>query len=567
MTIYVVYDLPVKIYNPDDMYLRLALSPFVRTASYVGLVNDTSLEFLYIVQSGDTSAVLDLVDSSSFELEGALIYRLSNSNTTLADSVVPVGTTTGSLALQKSININTASPLLLTMEVLNSAGTYTAGDNIDIKLTFDTDIFILDSPRLWLENSQKSLDAYVRTAPANPDFTHARAEPGKVAQLEFSFQVNYALWSGQTIEIYLPGLKGGIDGSSTPVTMYVGGGNSSEIGTATWTPSSQQLNVTLSSAIPSKTKLVFVIEGRNGLVLPSTGVLGASNSLSFDLDSHITRNFTQGLGFTNVDSVGLFNASVAISPSVAGADTELYITWTSPRPLEVGDWIELYLPNFGSPSGGIVVDQMRGEFNLTWNVFTKQLRLTTISPINRLMNSVNVTLTSPSTGLDAGDVLITTNFSSSGSVVNLEPPYMTKVCAFTDTTLEFINKTADSMSDWEFVFTLGPTAISGVSTVLLKLSSYDTTIVTNTERDLSSYLSGASSSDWTVVGKADLITFTYVGSSADGAQTLYMSSEAGYTVPRDGIISGDTFSVKMESSFAFKVCIRMTLHSLDPPYL
>lgn len=176
--LWIVYDLPVKIYNPSDLTLRMSIIPFERTGTFVQLINDTTIEFLYTVDDGDTQSTLDLIDSASLVLANGIVYRKANSNSTVANTTVPTGDEAGSLPLNKALVINTASPLLLDLELVTSAGTYTAGDNIDIKLTFDNAISVIDDPRLWLANTPTSLNSVVRSAPAEQTFTHARAEPG-----------------------------------------------------------------------------------------------------------------------------------------------------------------------------------------------------------------------------------------------------------------------------------------------------------------------------------------------------------------------------------------------------
>jgi hypothetical protein len=561
VTIYIVYDLPVKIYNPSSLTLRLAVSPFERTGIYQTLINDTTLSFLYTVDSGDTKSLLDLIDSDSLVLgtsPAAVIYRKANSNTTLANITVPILEETGSLPLNKKLTINTANPLLLDIEVLNSIGTYTAGDSIDLKLTFDNAISVTGQPRVWLNNNQTSLNTYVRSAPASQTFTHARAEPGRVAQYIFSFRLNWALSNSDTISVTIPGtFMVGVSGTQS---LSVSGGNQSLISSATYTDSSETFVFTLNNNLNVGERLTFSVDGLNSIRVPAIGILEANNMVRYSIgsSSSVTTSFTSNYAFEALNSVGMYNTSLAITPSVAGVKAELYFTWQTPEILLVGDTIEIECKGFTAPFVGMEIIQKRFEYDVLWNSYTERLIINVTTPVGRLQNSVNVTLMTPITGIDHDTIALYTNSSSNGDIIALTPPYLTRVCAVQNAKLKYTTATVGSASAIEFTFSVGPTSVKNLTQVEFKLPTYDSTIAGTNERTLDTYLSGNASAYFTAKSTANSIFFTYNGAEYSGEIfSLTISSSAGFPVPTQGIRVNSTDSTydndKISDSFGIKI--------------
>lgn len=106
-----------------------------RAAIYSGGSGTNTLSFQYAVQSGDSSADLDVTSSAALALNGGTILDAAGNNATL---ILPLPGQTGSLAANAALVIDTVSPAVaaagLTSPTAN--GTYGAGSVITIQVPF-----------------------------------------------------------------------------------------------------------------------------------------------------------------------------------------------------------------------------------------------------------------------------------------------------------------------------------------------------------------------------------------------------------------------------------------------
>ena len=174
--IYVTFDFPVKVYGGTNIFLVLSTGEVInpvlhnRHAYYVRSYNSTTLIFNYVVQQGDTSPRLDVLNSNSLVLNGGYIYLDNGSNVTTASLTLPSPGSIGSLSATKSIIIDTQAPIILDIQVVSPNGTYTAGDDIFIDIVYSNRIAVYGSPVLWLDNNVNSLNATIIDAPAFPHY-------------------------------------------------------------------------------------------------------------------------------------------------------------------------------------------------------------------------------------------------------------------------------------------------------------------------------------------------------------------------------------------------------------
>jgi len=152
--------------------------------------------FLYTVQQFDASVDLNYKSPSSLVLNGAIIYRNTYLNDTVANITLPYVTDQSSLASQKNIIINTQPSLIIAMQVISPPGTYTVGDTIDFSLTYNTPVIVTGTPIFWLNNTATALNAYVETVPSDPVFTFYRSKPDSATQIVIGLTLNWALQYG-----------------------------------------------------------------------------------------------------------------------------------------------------------------------------------------------------------------------------------------------------------------------------------------------------------------------------------------------------------------------------------
>ena len=132
ITIYVNFDLPIRVYGGSNIIINLDTGTFVRQATFVEQSSANSIALAYTVLAFDTSGALDYIGTDSLVLNGGIIYRDALTNETLASITLPTPTSDASLSKMNSITVNTQSPVVISITATSAIGTYTAGEYIDI---------------------------------------------------------------------------------------------------------------------------------------------------------------------------------------------------------------------------------------------------------------------------------------------------------------------------------------------------------------------------------------------------------------------------------------------------
>ena len=114
INIYVQYDEEVVVTGTPQLTLETGTTD--RTINYVDRSVST-LRFVYVVQSGDESADLDVTSSSALSLNSGTIKDLAGNN---ASITVQHGATSGSLSLNKDIVINASVPSVTTSDATST---------------------------------------------------------------------------------------------------------------------------------------------------------------------------------------------------------------------------------------------------------------------------------------------------------------------------------------------------------------------------------------------------------------------------------------------------------------
>lgn len=109
-----------------------------RYATYNGTgSNSNTLEFLYTVQSGDDNPHLDYVATNSLGLNGAQIKDIAGNIATLT---LPAPGAAGSLSANNMVNVDGVIPTITNVTSDKANGTYGAGSEITIQVTFSEDV-------------------------------------------------------------------------------------------------------------------------------------------------------------------------------------------------------------------------------------------------------------------------------------------------------------------------------------------------------------------------------------------------------------------------------------------
>lgn len=116
-------------------------------ASYVSGSGTSTLRFDYVVAPGDTSSLLDYVDTAALSAgTGAIADAAGN----MATHTLP-GTGTGSsLAGSVAVAIDTAAPTVIRVDAVSPNGTYYLGKTISISVTVSDPVYVSGSPYLSL---------------------------------------------------------------------------------------------------------------------------------------------------------------------------------------------------------------------------------------------------------------------------------------------------------------------------------------------------------------------------------------------------------------------------------
>jgi len=118
-----------------------------RTVNYSSGSGGTTLTFTYTVQAGDTSSDLDYVATTSLAA-GTSIRDAAGNDATL--TLASPGAA-NSLGANKAIVIDNTGPTVSSVNSPTAAGTYKAGDTIDVVVNFNETVTVVGTPTIVLE--------------------------------------------------------------------------------------------------------------------------------------------------------------------------------------------------------------------------------------------------------------------------------------------------------------------------------------------------------------------------------------------------------------------------------
>jgi hypothetical protein len=128
--------------------LTLETGSVDRAASYTSGSGTSSLTFTYTVQSGDTTADLDYINTTALVKSGGSTIRGNGSDSTLT---LPTPGTTDSLGNNKAIVIDGVVPRVTSVNSTTPNGTYKEGDIVSVQVNFGEAVTVTGTPQLTLE--------------------------------------------------------------------------------------------------------------------------------------------------------------------------------------------------------------------------------------------------------------------------------------------------------------------------------------------------------------------------------------------------------------------------------
>eukprot|EP01032_Pedospumella_encystans_P013718 gene13718-15774_t len=564
VSIYVVYDLPVKVYGTDAFQLQLSTGAFDRLIPFVALLNPTTMQFEYTVQQGDTSDALDVTGPNALSLNGGFIYRDTSTNETLANTTLPAPGTPGSLSVTKNIVISTLSPQIVDVRIVSRTGVYTGGDMVDFQVTYSNPIAVVGHPRLLIANEPVTMDVSIRTAPFHPQVSYTRAQPSSVLQAIFTVSVNWDLASGDELLINLPDFSiqdpsGGANANRTLDvigSVALSGSSGAEVlaVSALWLGDRYIVLLTVEETVPRSSLMTFTVQGRSGLMAPAAGVQPAVAGIEFGIRSpqQVASYLTTGLPLSYVSAIGFKSLSLTISPPAHAAPVSVVWAFSVPEPLVKGDTLSLYLPGF-------LVNNTYLEpwdenvfialpyFNLTWYPNASEFRAIVTTSTAVLAHSLSlsqyVTLTLPRAGVSTSTVTLSADMTNNGVFRHVFVSEVTKVCALTHPSsptslpeVEYLTKLAGAKSAVRFAWAAGPTAMAVGDSVVFVLPAFDPTLGSTSRSILPRYVDGVYSGLFDVSVQQATVTFTAIDEiPVELFVELVLSPEAGLIVPATGI--------------------------------
>lgn len=566
----IVFDLPVKVFGSEQFTLLLSTGAIDRNVPFARFISGgTTLEFLYIVQEGDTSIALDYVSSTSLQLNGGSIYKNTRTNETIANSTLPYPGGIGSLSVNKQLVINTLSPQIVSIQSISPADIYTAGDFIDFEVVYASKIRIEGTPRLLIKNNPAQISASIRTAPFSPMVTYASVKPGADTQVLLTLGFNWYLSPGDQISFQLPGfyvLDGPFSNSSSKhrtlhLVVDINGMDYSNDFSGTWDGSTETVSLTMQVGVPRDAILSIIIVGRSGLFNPLNGVFSQSLKVDLSVNSPnaVIPSVTKNYQITSITSIGFSSLQLSILPLNPGASVDqssLMITF--PEPLVGGDFIIVYLiPLTVNHHNQSFVDIIYGEYSLSWNSSSSELTIEVVtSPTQQSLTlplSNYLQLQVPIGGLWDDSIQVSAHMQKNGDITLLPVPLTTPICSLSqpDTnilpTVKYLSYLPGHPSIVTFGWQNGPVPLAIRDSVVFRLPD-STYPIPGTYSVSSEIVSGPSKALFQVEITGPIVTLIAVESiPAFALISIELSQDAGIVIPSSGIsplIDLFTFLVK-----------------------
>jgi hypothetical protein len=581
LAIHIVYDLPVRVEGGDSLSIQLSTGKYDRRTVFLGVSADShTLVFLYTVGQFDVSPDLDALSYSAFTMgSGGAVFRRTLTNETIANTTLPRSGAAGSLSANKDLVINTDAPQIITILPVSRTGVYTAGDNLDFEVTYESAVTASGSPRLLIQNVPRQLDATIVTAPYLPTNSYLRPLVAESCQIRLSFAANWALSAGDVVVVKLPQfqiLEGSIaDSVAVNRTMRLSdvmiAGEAVDVSSVTglWNQNVSSLYLTVAIDIDESATLELTVDGKNSIYAPAIGVSAAvSASASYDsspsysvVSSAVSSAFTADYTFGSIGVIGFTSLEFTVSPPAHDYLVKLTLDFTVPDILQVNDTITLHMPGFTStvasfadmyaadtPYFGIVWDRNSSDFTITVSMNTSLLTHSVV-----LTSYVPFEL--PTIGVTPDSITFSASIANLGVFTSMVVPTVPMICSFVQditpllptpsgnlppvvTSVVYAEKYAGAVSAVHITWRAGPADLVAGDVVQITLPGTPEFVRRGTAI-AAEHIQGASSALFTGSIRATTLAFTaLVGIPAWQTMQLVLTKELGLKVFANGIVAG-----------------------------
>jgi hypothetical protein len=127
---------------------------------YISGSGTSTLTFTYTVQDGDSTELLQYIDTSSLQLDGGFIIDRARNE---SEIVLPAPGTASSLSFNRTIAFDTTPPSIEAVSISTAPGQYSIGTNIEIRVLFDEPVLISGTPRILLNTEPTNAYAYYKS--------------------------------------------------------------------------------------------------------------------------------------------------------------------------------------------------------------------------------------------------------------------------------------------------------------------------------------------------------------------------------------------------------------------
>lgn len=165
----VIFSLPVVVTGNPTVVMETGTVDRILPFYQVLTTDERIVQFQYIVQAKDTTPDLTYTGTTALQLNTGTIKRKSTAPSTDAVLTLPLNGVPGSMSVNKNIVIDTSIPKVVGVTALTSNGLYTAGDTIQLAVTFDAPVAVVGTPQLRLVTGSVNLfpGSFVQVAPMN----------------------------------------------------------------------------------------------------------------------------------------------------------------------------------------------------------------------------------------------------------------------------------------------------------------------------------------------------------------------------------------------------------------
>jgi hypothetical protein len=477
----VYFNVPVLVMSGDFRRDNPVPYVFLNTGGVGGKAlatrtNGTAVYFRYTIQEGDASRDMDYFDVDSLIVGNGSIRTASTMPTTLAVVALPGPASVGSISYDKDIIIDTRQPYVQNVTSRLPPGTYGAGQDIPITLTFNCRVAVRGNPYFLVATSIRKLCDGIVAAPTGTVASYIDPPlAGQGAEISIRFTLNVPLKAGvDSVLLHLPGFTSG-DTLWGPHLRLGGTDGASFNGTWNGSLSTVELQPLVDLGAGA---WHIIIEASNSLAIPAEGVIPRRSQLRLAFDGlwgHV-RPTTVG----TVQAIGFVSSGIGFSNDRGAEGVDLNLAFVLSRDLRPNDTVRIRVPTFGGPLVSGELPYIAGAFSrafvVNWTAYDNvislapNITLTAGQAISLTVEQANG-ISLPVPGLLVNDPAVQISVSSSliGATPWVPMASTQPVGRFLFSSIRFDPPVAGRVSAIVIAFGLGPDVLSAGDRIVLQL--------------------------------------------------------------------------------------------------